>query len=382
MDEKTGSVGNTSAAPAAEQLRAGLADTRAQMGETIEALHGRLNPTVLKEQAMESFHEMKDSVTSELKDQFNEAKAALKTELATEIAEVKHKVSDEIDEAKAAMRAATIGKVENMVHTAQDKVMETGTSMLDTIKANPIPVALVGAGLTWLFIRGRKPSRGRSMQSPMASQQVGGAIGSAAHQVGDFATDSGHKIANVTHQAVDAVGNAAHVAAEKGNQIVHQVSDKSVELARVTRDGMQRMQQRTAMAFRNTPLAFGAAALAIGTAIGLAIPSSRKEDSLMGEARDDLFGKAETLAHEAIDKVGDVAKHLVAGEGDEGDNDEERGSQDRSMRGAGGGKSNKPQKRAKNAPESQETQRDDDRMGSGGHGVPNGSRTPHNYSNS
>ena len=55
------------------------------------------------------------------------------------------------------------------------------------------------------------------------------------------------------------------------------------------------------------PLAIAAAAMAVGAAIGLAIPSSRYEGELMGEASENLRAKAEDTASELVDKAKQVA---------------------------------------------------------------------------
>ncbi|MEO6576601.1 MAG: hypothetical protein ABIP89_22325, partial [Polyangiaceae bacterium] len=51
--------------------------------------------------------------------------------------------------------------------------------------------------------------------------------------------------------------------------------------------------------------------LAVGTAVGLAIPSTRREDEWMGDVRDNVLGKAQDYAQGALDRVEDVAKHVA-----------------------------------------------------------------------
>ena len=55
------------------------------------------------------------------------------------------------------------------------------------------------------------------------------------------------------------------------------------------------------------PWAIGAVALAAGAAIGLAIPSSRYEGQLMGEARLNLLTKATDSASEMVDRAKQAA---------------------------------------------------------------------------
>jgi ABC-type sulfate transport system permease component len=46
-----------------------------------------------------------------------------------------------------------------MVHSAQDTVRSTRNTVVDTIVENPIPAALAGIGLAWLFMSARSNSR-------------------------------------------------------------------------------------------------------------------------------------------------------------------------------------------------------------------------------
>ena len=54
-------------------------------------------------------------------------------------------------------------------------------------------------------------------------------------------------------------------------------------------------------------MAVAAAAMAVGAAIGFAIPSTRYEGELMGDARENLLAKAEDTATELVDKATQVA---------------------------------------------------------------------------
>ena len=59
------------------------------------------------------------------------------------------------------------------------------------------------------------------------------------------------------------------------------------------------------------PLAVGAAAIALGVVAGLMIPSTRKEDELMGETRDRLMERAKEVGGEALEKGKQVATVAV-----------------------------------------------------------------------
>src|SRR3954463_3550748 len=63
-----------------------------------------------------------------------------------------------VKEATSTVRDATVGKVGDMTSTATDAlsgagmtVQETGSGILETIKQNPIPAAMAGVGIAWLW---------------------------------------------------------------------------------------------------------------------------------------------------------------------------------------------------------------------------------------
>jgi hypothetical protein len=341
MGQKTDSM-NGSSEPTPEQMRANLSQTRAEISETLDELHGKLNPQVLKEQALE---------------QLEDAKLKIKAELKEDFEAVKLKLREEITEAKTALHDATIGRVETMYHHAEDKISQTGHSMVDTVKTNPVPFALIGAGLAWLFIGGRRSHAPRLLSSGRdrslsdygvpgyepdyvegdaglsrafdgseagiaarargAMGKVGEKLGdvahtttesvsTAAHKVGELGSRAGSSIAEVATGAAQSVG---HFAREAGTS-VSQAARKS---GRVAREQAHRLERRSVDAFHASPVAVGAAVLAAGAAIGFAIPRTRREEELLGDARSRVLEKAESFAHDAIEKVEDAARHFASG---------------------------------------------------------------------
>ena len=217
-------AGSSNGASDPAKLRAEIAETRNEMSGTIEQLHGRLNPVVLKEQALEQFHEATETIKKELKERLQDAKQALMAELKDvketvrvdvleEIDTVKSRLNEEVVEAKAAVREATIGKVENMMHGAQDRVRVAGRSVKEVVADNPIPAALAGVGLAWLFVEGRRrrgeAARPERLRIPETVAVEGGQRANEDKSIGrrirDVGQQTGQKVADATHEAVSAV---------------------------------------------------------------------------------------------------------------------------------------------------------------------------------
>jgi ElaB/YqjD/DUF883 family membrane-anchored ribosome-binding protein len=282
--------------------------TRAQMTGTINALEERLSPARMKEQVLSQIHDAKERLKSEVREDLREMKVSIKGEL---------------DEAKRAMREATIGRVEHMVQSAKGTINETGSTVMITIRDNPIPALLTGIGLTWLVMnaRSQRASRAaevrgdgigvRRVDAEGAIDRGERAIKEAAHTVHD-------KTASALHDARDAASSLV----DKAGTAVHDAQERAMALTRQTRMQAQRLEESAERTMRESPLAVGAAVFALGAAVGLAIPHTRQEDQLIGAARDRLFKRAEHLAEDAIASARDRVEGIVHDMGTSGQHDQ------------------------------------------------------------
>jgi hypothetical protein len=257
------------------EARRDIERTRAEMSETIEAIQERLSPTNLKEQVMEQ-------------------------------------VREQVQEAKDAVREATIGKVENIMQSAGDKVYEARRTVVDTIKDNPIPAALAGIGLGWLAMNmwsgapnGAARTRGRvrgqyvggqryygSGRMPYPNQRVSGGP--------SFAEETQGALSRTADRAASAAGDAVDTVRETTAYYADQVQRQAEQAGEFVQETWQ-----------ENPLTVAAVALAVGAAVGFALPQTRKENELMGEARDSLVEKAQGIAGDAMQQVRSAADQLA-----------------------------------------------------------------------
>jgi hypothetical protein len=93
-----------------EAIRANIQETRAHMSEVVDAIQAKLAPERLTQ------------------------------------------------EAKEMVKDATVRKVEKMANMTMHKADTWRSQMMETIRQNPIPAALVGIGLGWLLIEGTRSS--------------------------------------------------------------------------------------------------------------------------------------------------------------------------------------------------------------------------------
>jgi cell division septum initiation protein DivIVA len=215
------------------------------------------------------------------------------------------------DEAKQKVRDATLGRVEEAVASVEETAKGAGSSMLETIRHNPIPTAMAAIGLGMLWMN---RSNGESSHNGhYADRRYGGydyydrypmGPGSRGRRQGDSPMQQAR---NVAGQAVGTVGDAAGQLGETASDIAGQVGDTAGQLVD---QGSYRMQQAGTQIERmldENPLAFGAAALAAGALVGMMVPETYQERQMMGEASRSLTQGAQQTASKMMDKAEKVA---------------------------------------------------------------------------
>jgi hypothetical protein len=222
----------------AATIRSDIEDTRAEMGGTLTQLGDRLEPGHLMNQAKEN------------------------------------------------VRDATIGRVEETAKGVSDMVM-------DTIKRNPIPAAMAGAGLALLWANrssgqnGHRTATGTYRRYDIESERrsdgpgIGDRIGQGAAGVGDAVGGAAGQVGETVGQVGQNVGQAA-------GQVTGQ---------------LERVMQAS-------PLAMGAVAVGAGAVIGALVPETPQEREMLGDASRqigtavrDTVDQATTRAEEALEEA-------------------------------------------------------------------------------
>lgn len=110
------------------------------------------------------------------------------------------------------------------------------------------------------------------------------------------------RMSGMAHSARDTMGRAAHGATEqisRAADTTRRFTRSAGERAGYARQGMSDMMQ-------NNPLMLGALGLVIGVAIGYALPSTRREDEMLGPSRDELLNRARQAGEEGLHKAQEV----------------------------------------------------------------------------
>jgi ElaB/YqjD/DUF883 family membrane-anchored ribosome-binding protein len=254
--------------PNAEQIRAEIEDTRAEMSQTINEIQERLSPENLMQQAKETVREATIGKAERVMNRVGET------------------IADATEPAREVMgRAGTA-------------IKETGVSVADGMWRNPIPVALIGLGLGMLMVRqfGRK-GNGYDYQMPRTTPRPRQYVGTGASRYGSTQYGS--------------TEGAANQVKETASDLVNRSTTALSDLGTKARDNATALSTRFGQVLRENPLAIGAVAVAAGTAVGLALPSTRFEHEYIGETSEMLVDKAQEVARGAIDKVQDAAQQMA-----------------------------------------------------------------------
>jgi len=311
--------------------REGIELTRADMTSTIDAIQDKLDPEVLSEQAKDTAHEVTDHA-------IREAKEAAREITDHAISQAREAVLDITGQAKAALREATIGKVETMARTASDTAGGWRETLVETVKANPMPAALVGLGLGWMFLN--RPTQGNNQRSGTGFRQQGyvpagygsGVYGGSAYGgyapgvhrsevdagsayesmppgrsgLGGAVAESQQTVGRVAVKAQQTVGQVADQVQGTAGQVIDQVQETGDQIVDQVQAQASRAQSFLQYQLEENPLLVGAVAVALGGVLAATVPVTPREDQLMGEARDRVMGTAKELTQETMTKVGRV----------------------------------------------------------------------------
>jgi uncharacterized protein YjbJ (UPF0337 family) len=296
-----------------ERLQGEIGATRAEMSQTIDAIQEKLSPDHVGEQVQRVAEQVKT--------------------------QVRESVQEIAGEARDAIRGATIGRVENMIADARDTAFEVKDGFLDRVRENPVPAAIAGLGLAWLLMSDSGRSRHRMARRdrrdsryyyrpeerhdhagyearyveryPAGSGRREDMVDQARETVGGVAEQARETVGEVAGQAREVVGDAAERARAQAEQLAggaqELIGDAAEEAERRARMARYRFDD----ALGSSPLALGAIAIGLGAAIGLAVPSTERENELLGETRDRLMARARDVVGEAAEDVREQAGEVL-----------------------------------------------------------------------
>lgn len=289
-----------------EQIRERIETTRREMGETINAIQEKLSFSNISEQVKDQVSNQIGNVVESVKD------TALKT--ADDFMKVVNKGVKEIKKSDIVKTAAKYPWILSLVGLG------------------------VGALLVNSFAGGKKRSSKRSKQLYNTDNEIRYAdhekreLTSGRHEestyqttrnkVSDAVSSAFESASNAASAASDSVSGAANAAyegigsaASKTYETVGSAASKSYKGVSSaagyaydkTGDLGGKVMKNYDYYIEENPLAVGAVALALGAAVGFALPLTETENQYLGEYRDAAFEKAKATAQDAVGTVKQMA---------------------------------------------------------------------------
>lgn len=247
-----------------EQARLDIEKTRAQMGETLDSIGDRLSPERLKTEAIDTADQLKTAAVQA-------ARAATQ-------------------EVISGVREATWGAYDNArsrINQTKSEIEGAGMSVIRTLKYNPIPAAMVGMGVYWLYqsMHSEKPRMGLEDQPRGKTERAGASVGRVKDSLAEVAREKVQGLRQAAGEQMEHYGEALH-------------------------DGGERAADEFQQLLRTSPLAVAGVAAAIGLAFGMMLPESEVENRTMGPARDQIVGEAQDKVTEVVSDLTDKAVDL------------------------------------------------------------------------
>lgn len=238
-------------------------------------------------------------------------------------------------------------------------------NLINTIRDNPIPVALIGIGVAWLmradkrprydtgYTRGRRSAyyadmdsayedefatgygagtmdtgsgestmqRARARTSDAArgirekagevGQRLSGTASSVSSRLSDTASSVSGRLSSTASTMSDRMSETAYSARARMQSTAQTAQARMSEMSRRSQEQYYRARQRAGELIDEQPLVLAALGVAVGAALGASLPRTERENELMGTVRDDLLDRAKETAREQAETLKQSAQRVA-----------------------------------------------------------------------
>jgi ElaB/YqjD/DUF883 family membrane-anchored ribosome-binding protein len=279
-----------------EARRAEVEQTRAEITDTVDAIKDKLSPQHMAEQAKET---LREATVGRAQDAMEKAQGA---------------IGRVVDRTKDTMGGA--------MSTARD----AGGNVVDVIRENPIPAAMIGIGIGWLLMSARR-ERSRDYY---ASQYYSTDVNQRDYRTGgEYMGSTGYgytpgqeytrqpeglgaKVSDAAETVKEKAGDMASRVQHRAGDMAHTVREKASRLGDTAQEQYGRAADMAQRWWYDNPLAVGALALGAGLAVGMLVPETEAEHRWMGEKRDQFMDAAQDKAQQIGEKVQHVAQEAMS----------------------------------------------------------------------
>lgn len=189
-----------------------------------------------------------------------------------------------------------------------------------TVSRNPVPVVLLGIGLTWLMCSdgSRRPRRDSDDEFADDERRASRQVSDALHNYYSDASGAVQGAAESVESGAARVREGIHDLRDAATGTIRTVAGGADDMARQAGDYAQsawhqgvRAKDRAVRTLQDYPVLTGVLGLAAGAMAAALLPQTRQEDELMGPAADQLKRSTKETLQEAKQEAVD-ALHSAA----------------------------------------------------------------------
>ncbi|HYE99207.1 MAG TPA: DUF3618 domain-containing protein [Planctomycetota bacterium] len=216
---------------------------------------------------------------------------------------------NEIARTRAEM-SRTLGELRRKVIPDEryQEMIRTGRSLVEgagrSLKTNPVPVMLAGAGIAWFVAQGIfESARVRACGCAPGAECPHGE--SAVERTEEVSRSIGERMKSGAHALGDRMKSSAHDLGDR-------VTERARSMGRRARDTASEVGQKAVGFYEENPLVAGAIALAAGLAAALAVPPTRFEKDLLGAKGADLLDRGQEIGRKVAEAAREKAVEEVS----------------------------------------------------------------------
>jgi ElaB/YqjD/DUF883 family membrane-anchored ribosome-binding protein len=199
-------------------------------------------------------------------------------QIEDDIRTTRRNIDDKIERIQQRLSPGDV--VDNVIDFAKTNGGALAGSVGRTVRDNPVPIAMIGAGIVWLALSTRS-----RYQAEAADE---------ADTVDDNDNDSD-----------------THTLRDRATALRDDVRDRAGKIGRQARIQALRAKKSSGRFVKDHPILVGAAGIALGAAVAASLPRSEREDRAFGEHSDRAKEAARSAAVKEGRKIQDAAKAAV-----------------------------------------------------------------------
>ena len=177
-------------------------------------------------------------------------------------------------------------------------VKNAGSTAVGAVAENPVPAALIGAGLAWLLVQ----SAGR--RHPEVVDSVASTTKDALSTVGESVSTATGTVKNALSTTAETVKEGASTVGQYTKSglstVGGAIGSGASAVGRGAKKGVTATKDAVVSSWQNHPVITSAAALAAGVAVAMMVPSTGPERKAMGKKSAATSGRAKSAAKEFL----------------------------------------------------------------------------------